>query len=981
MRRTTTVGRRAAPLERGNPSLVRVGEREEARTGIPEDLEKSIETRPAESDSKPGPKPEISSGSVPISRRTIGQRYVPSNKINDKFINPHEISKERKKEIFATAQQIIQSLPVLVPEGFKIGLYKEEVLSRESVVSVMNNEKSGLNSVNDARMGVVENNRPCETCKQDNLNCPGHKGMLNLNSPIFHPDVIPHIIMVLNCVCNSCGNLFFSESELRKGGILRYARINRLRRIEILALQLEQDKSCCRKKHGSKILPCKPNPCFDGKNSDYGQIMQRPRKGKKCDKNVVPTPISVQAVYKILHSVSDEDAILMGFENGDHPRQMITKKLPIIPPGSRQPAFVNEQVRPNDITTAYLMMIKMNMRMRDILRSEEKDIKGKTKESRLSDAERRMFLYYSHLIDNSDGTFGATRGRVLNSIKKLLQGKDSMMRGLLMGKKVNFVVRTVAGPDPLLRFGQVGIPRIIMREQTKPEKVTRYNRAHILRDWSKQDSPILFITTRDNPGLRKRVSERMIKKYKPNIGDIVERQMMEGDVVLVNRQPTLQKQGLNGQTTHEIPGKVVRIHMSDTTPKNADFDGDEMSAHNIQTTDAVVEAQTFAHITNNIINPQTNRPIIAAVYDMIDGTYKLTQETVRIPVEDKKVYLRLLTARDQLESLDSRLQELGVNPLSGRALFSSLLPVDFYYSKGEVEIRKGVLIKGVIAKEHIGTTHGSIVQKLCKYYGNKRASKFLTDLPYLVNHWFATIGFSVGLEDCILHDSKLRDLANNAITVASLTIESLGPKPEDKLEQEVYEKKIRAALDKVTAQITSKINSTLPKNNAFNVMTSSQAKGSGFNVQQIMVYMGQQWWMAVDRHPLTISGKTRVLPHFSRNDPRIEARGFVRHNFLQGQNPGDYYFAAAGGREGLMDTALKTAETGYLHRRISKVLEDIQTATDCSVRNANQSIFQVIYGEDGLDASCLENVTSEGVTSPFFINPDYTGKMLDGLLI
>ncbi len=906
-----------------------------------------------------------------------------------------KVSFDDKRKLVARLQQFISELPKLAVDGFRLNLYNQKILLEEKVVKVESQDKEGPLTVDDKKMGVTKNDDLCATCQQDNLNCPGHKGIIRLPERMYHPQCIPEIIMVLNSVCNDCGNLFFTEDELKRTGILRYTGKNRLKKIEKLALDLDPTKSCCRKKHEGNVLACKPNRCYDSKNAVYGQISYRARtsktksgKLKNCkDQKGELAVMSVEDIYKILDGISDEDAKLLGYSYGSHPRDLVLNDIIVIPPVARQPAFINDQQKPNDITQAYHDLISKRNELKKILDQERATVVSnkKDKELKSNKYRRLLFFFYSHLIDNSDGKYGSSRGRPINSIKKLMQGKESLMRGLLMGKKVNFVLRTVAGPDPLMKFGEVGIPEIVMQEQTRPIFVTRYNIRQLSKEWRVpgENSLIKYITFGPyhdkKRGLRKKVNDKL-RNYPIKIGDILERHMIDGDVGPVNRQPTLHKQSMMSHRAKSVPGKVLRLHMSETTPYNADFDGDEMSYHNIQTTDAVVEAQQFANVIDNIINPQTNRPIMAAVYDMLDGSYYLTSDNTFIDISDRQTYLNILTSRDQLESYDSRLQQAGVNPLSGKAIYSALFPVDFYFNEGGVVIRNGIMIKGTTKKKHIGTVHFSIIQRLHKGYGKIRTAKFLTDLPYLINHWFVTIGFSIGLEDVLPPDNRMEELVAETINIGKLKIESLGPKPDNKLDEEVHEKKIRSALREISEKIRDNINKTLPDDNPLNIMTSSGAKGDGGNVMQIMALMGQQFYMASIRHPMVITNKTRVLPYFSRNDPNMEARGFVGNNLLKGLNPADYYFAAEGGRQGLIDTALKTAETGYLHRSLVKVLEDIQVATDGSVRNANNTLFEQSYGEDGFDASELENVEYGNGVLPFFINLENTATRLNSLL-
>jgi len=453
--------------------------------------------------------------------------------------------------------------------------------------------------------------------------------------------------------------------------------------------------------------------------------------------------------------------------------------------------------------------------------------------------------------------------------------------------------------------------------------------------------------------------------------------------------------------------------------------GDEGNLHAPQTLEAITEVMQVMNVKNCIMNAQTNKPIIGVVYDALSGSYLLTQNETRVDIDTYMDCLMLMTARSQLASLEQRLTKFGIpsrvyyyldnngQPIyvtaeqatqiqievtklveqaeqaritqqtqlakelearqiylrsfvPGRVLFSALLPEDFYYSKGDVYIINGILINGTITKDHIGTSHGSIIQALWKDYGRDRTVDFLTDVPFVVNRWLTDRPLTVGLKDCYPKDETHRQLLAEEIAKTTLSVQALGTRLADPVEEERHEKQVIGYLH-AAKNIGSRISTEkLTPDNSLRVMAESGAKGSTSNIAQITGLLGQQFIKGSQRMPMSLSGGTRCLPYFEKEEIDPRARGFCVGSFLSGLTPAELFFHQASGREGLMDTAVKTSETGSIHHRIIKALEDIKVAYDGSVRNAVGTVFQFVYGEDGFDAAELEKVkTVSGDTTSF----------------
>lgn len=417
-------------------------------------------------------------------------------------------------------------------------------------------------------------------------------------------------------------------------------------------------------------------------------------------------------------------------------------------------------------------------------------------------------------------------------------------------------------------------------------------------------------------------------------------------------------------------------------------DGDEENVHDIQVLDAQAEAQYLTNVIDNIMNAQNNRPIMAAVYDVLTGTYVLTEDSVRIDADDIDRYFDLITHRSQLDTLEIRLEKYNIPLLSGKGLFSALLPPDFTYTKGKVFIREGVLIAGRITKKDIGNAHGSIIQVLWKEYGRDRTVAFLTDLPFVINAWLTEYGFSVGLKDCIQKTENHRQIIDSEIEKARLYVAGAGDPPEDPLERDRYEANLVEFLQGIKNLGMRILEKSMAPKNGLRIMIESEAKGSHFNAVQITGLLGQQFlkgerlkpgiserYVEHDtgetderRRPPPTSRYSRTLPYYDYDDQELESRGYIPDSFLTGMKPPGLFFHMTAGRENLMDTAIKTSETGSMHHRIVKALESIIVAYDGSVRNTIGTCFQLTYGEDGFDAAELKKVATNVGTMASFVD-------------
>ena len=938
-----------------------------------------------------------------LSDSTTGRKIATEVQRERALANAHRIVDEADLPILSINEVLIDV--VSIEEVQSMGFIRiTKPLSNASVdTNVINPTEMDYDTVNDPRMGPTENNLPCPTCPHDNLNCPGHPGYIKLTQPLLHPQFIRPILQVLTCVCNSCGGLLVTKEEMRAKGLLRLTGKNRLKALEEMCRKLDSDKAMCRKKlppsqsqegEGEEtvgeIIRCGMNPKFT-LSADKNAILVKARsRGKKSeeDDDDKGTPMSALEIKKIFDWIPEEDVTLMGFDMAAHPSRMILEAVIVIPNRDRPPTFRDHKKYQHELTELYNKIVIDNNHLQRLIETGPTQKSGKGRGGRRKDSKPKtqsevyndLFIKVKALIDNSKGEYVTQRGRAVETIKQILHGKEGIIRGLSMGKRVNYAARTVIGSDPTLETGQLGVPIHIARVTTIPEVVTYLNRdwlQSLLNPLGEDGQPDLNQPSRINhiipkggqfAGRRILVGPRERLNHVLRIGDTVERWLMNGDHVLFNRQPSLHKYSMMGYETVIREYKNYGLPPQHVTAHNADFDGDEGTIHVPQSLDALVEIMETANSKSCIMNLQTGRSIIGAVYDTLSGSYALTQPTTKLEPGDLDNYILSMMEVNQIPSLADRLRKYGISPLSGSALFSALLPADFFYTKKNddnvVEIKEGILVRGVIGKPHIGNEHNSIIQALWNSYGMARTANFLTDLTRIVNEWLITFGLSVGLDNCLPKNEDHRKIVENEIQSARMKIEALGSRPEDPLELEAYEKKVVAMVRDVRNVGLKLLKEQMEPLNPMVIMARSGAKGSEMNVAQI-AGLGGQVFLYGKRPAMGLTRGTRCQPYYDPGDESLEARGFLVNSFLTGMNPSEAVFLQYTGREGLIDTATKTAETGDIHNRLVKLFEDLRVEYDGSVRTSAGSIIQYTY-EDGFDPAELQNVSTRTGRVPMF---------------
>ena len=561
-------------------------------------------------------------------------------------------------------------------------------------------------------------------------------------------------------------------------------------------------------------------------------------------------------------------------------------------------------------------------------------------------------------------------GQALKTITERIKSKEGRFRHNLAGKRVNFAARSVVSPDTEIKFNEVGIPKTVAVELTVPEIVTEWNLEY-LKDLVKKGPETYpganYVARPD--GKKKKITEETKEQLLEEIGKgyIVERHLIDGDIAIFNRQPSLHRMSIMCHKVKILPGKSFRLNPSVCEPYNADFDGDEMNLHIPQSEEARAEADVLMQVQTQIISPKNGKNIIGCIEDSISGIYLLTK-SLEFSKED---------ASQILISIGINNFDFKKENVNGKELFSVLLPDDFYYigyakkytkcelcSSGEnhkcpydtyVVIKKGQLLSGIIDSNTIGTESGGIITDLVKKYGEDVSIDIIGKIFRLGIKVLLKRGFTTGISDTDLNPDVQGKISVSLKEAEQRLYEYIDLYKKGKLEalpgktiEETLEIRALELLNKVRNRIGNMITDSSDQQNATIIMALSGAKGNLLNLAQMSACVGQQ---ALAGKRIDKGYENRTLSMFKEGDLGAEAKGFVSGGFKSGLKPYEFFFHAMTGRDALMDTALRTPKSGYLYRRLSNAMQDIKVEYDGTVRDANKAIIQFKYGEDNIDVS------------------------------
>ena len=845
--------------------------------------------------------------------------------------------------------------------GIQFSILSPDEIRNNSVVEVTNrdtyiNNKPVLGGLFDPRMGVLEPGIICPTDGLDYINTPGYFGHIELAKPVFYIQYLPTITKILKCVCFKCSKLLISKEKYNY--LLEKPNEERWNTVFTIA---------------SKVKRC-------GDETNNGCGCKQPDKIKKeeistliaewnnKDEEPISTNLQPELIIRIFKRISDDDITFMGFSPiWSRPDSMVCQVLAIPPPAVRPSVKHDAQQRSEDDLSHILVnIIKTNKTLQEKI---QQNAPGHI----IDDWSKVLQYFIATLIDNKLPGVDSVRqrsGRPFKSLAERLKGKGGRVRGNLQGKRVDFSARSVITPDPQLSIKELGVPMKIAKNITKPIIVNDKNKEYLFKLIKNgpdvyPGAKILEKKNGDNISLRYIDTNSIVLEN----GDIVHRHMMDGDYILFNRQPTLHRMSMMSHIVKIMPkGDTFRMNVGDTKPYNADFDGDEMNLHMPQDIEAEIELKHLAAVPYQIISPANNKSIIGIFQDSLLGSYRLTRGNLK-PF-DKRTAMNLLM---NVKTIDvTKLQDK--RTITNFDLLTQIMPPltiqyknklfdsdkeDFKTSNNVISITNGTYNRGHIDKDVLGSNSRGLIQRICNDFGNEQSTKFIDDLQNIVTEYMKISGYSVGIGDLISDDNTNKSI-NNVINEKKKEVKNLIDQVHlglfenktGKTNDEEFETQVNNILNKAENQVRKIARESLSKDNKFVIMVNAGSKGSDLNISQMISCLSQQ---NVDGKRIPYGFDNRTLPHFNKFDDSPNARGFVENSFISGLTPEELFFHAMGGRVGLIDTAVKTSQTGYIQRRLIKGLEDLKVEYDMTVRNNKNKIVQFSYGEDGIDTVKVEN--------------------------
>lgn len=904
-----------------------------------------------------------------------------------------QLSQAQTERRIASYRGIINGLDQLFITGSKIISLSSDDIEKMAVVDIdgaiaENKNSILLGTVNDPRLGST-GRTPCVECGE--IGCNGHyarilidprRGQRPEGDVIINPVFASHLIDTLSCLCRDCGAFLVSREVAQEKGITKLPHKERLKRMKELSKGIE----CFHGEMKASQLGLPAQSCGFPieysleKTLETGMIFYyKLEKGKKASERnkAEPSKLDFRRAKDLLdpNNISYKDAEdLLGFRFNSHPSNFLLNAVPVPPIISRPPNRVGAYLNA-DKMTEYLRTICSLAQKYTI----DKDMTAKGRQrggqskQQLVSANTSIFLKYKEMLDGK----GTIQGYL--SVLDRIQGKEGLLRSNSMGKRNNYCARTVAGPDPSIGFGNIGMPSIWAGVTTKTETVAHFNVKRLTK--LLEEGKIISIFSK-----RDQFFKRVKDVRRLYLGDIVYRFAMNGDYTAINRQPTLHRESMMGYQIVFRPQLTIGADLAYTTPMNLDFDGDELNAWIGQNVRVDAEMKFIMNVKENIIG-RAFKPEMGMTMNGNTAPYILSDPKCMIDDYLFGVLIGLISTKDELETLGKRLERYRVHPRSGIALISALLPPNLTCKHSRYEIVEGVLIRGRLGKASLGTTNRSVIQEIVKQYGNDRAAIFFTDAPRVFNKWIMERGFSVGLPDIINIKTDPEtglEIDENAramkpkLDKAFLDIMNLGPKRSNVFEERVRINKIKKYSDAASGAGTLLTKEVLSDDNSIAIMADSDkagTKGSIPNIAQIMGFVGQQFYRG-NRLQRTITDGKRALPCFDEEDLNPKADGFIAESFFTGLTPEGLFFLMEGGREGLMDTAMKTSETGDLQHKMAKALESILCVYDGSVRNTIGTLFSPIYG-CGFATEKLYPIEINNEDSSFFVDVQAEARRLN----
>ncbi|MBI5390020.1 DNA-directed RNA polymerase subunit A' [Candidatus Woesearchaeota archaeon] len=832
-------------------------------------------------------------------------------------------------------------------KSLSFGFFSPKMIKKMAAVKIVTPElydKEGYpvdGGLMDTRLGVIDPGLRCRTCGAKLKECIGHFGYIELARPVIHISFSALIYNILRTYCKECGRTLMPENKIDKYKELldkiekEQGAEERRKKVKEIITELRTSGKCphCKAKQ-SKIILEKPSTFFEE------------------DKRLSPIEIRTR-----LEKIPDIDCEILGINPAFmRPEWMVLTVIPI-PPVTTRPSITLEsgERSEDDLTHKLGDIVRINQRLFE-------NINAGAPEIIIEDLWDLLQYHITTFFDNEVAQLPPARhrsGQPLKTLVERIKSKEGRIRHNLAGKRTNFSSRTVVSPDPMIGLNEVGIPLIVAMKLSFPEKVTTWNKEYLLK-FVKNGAEVYpganYLIRPD--GKKKKITEETKEQFLEEIqpGYAVERHLLDGDIAIFNRQPSLHRMSMMCHRIRVLPFKTFRLHPAVCAPYNADFDGDEMNLHIPQSEEARAEAETLMEVQTQIISPKFGLSIIGCVQDSISGNYLLTKEYSFS--RDQAIDLLAAVGVTEFSKVPKK------KTITGKELFSAILPDDFNFTgktkTGEkVVIKDGILLEGFMDKANLGEGSGLLLRNLHHQYGPDKTIQIISKMFRLGVEALLRFGFSNHLADLDLPEEPAKmvqqvlDDAEEKVNELIQTYHAgnLETFPGRSIE-ETLELKILELLNKARNETGELMAKYIPKNTHTHAMVQSGARGNIINLAQMAACVGQQ---AMRGRRIGNGYQGRTLSCFKPKDLSPRARGFIKHSFKHGLEPAEFFFGSMTGRDSLMDTALRTPKSGYLYRRLANALQDLKVEYDATVRDASGRVVQFSYGEDSVDVSKSEH--------------------------
>ncbi len=792
----------------------------------------------------------------------------------------------------------------------------------------------------DIRLGVIDPGLRCKTCGGKLKECLGHFGHIELARPVIHISFVKQVYDVLRSCCKSCGKVLIPEEKIKKA-------LNHLEEVGA-----ERGPEAQRRAVREYVKKYKDKGKCPHCQTKQGSVkIDKPYSFYEDDQRL--SSIEVRAR---LERIADEDLPLFGFTPGVMRPEWLVVTVLQIPPVTMRPSITLQsgERSEDDLTHKLGDVVRINQRLFE-------NINAGAPEIIIEDLWDLLQYHVTTYFDNGVAQLPPARhrgGQILKTLTSRIKSKEGRIRHNLAGKRTDFSARTVISPDPLISLNEVGVPMKMAMHLTVPERVTEWNKEHLItyvKNGPSKYPGANYIIKPD--GRRKTLTSETMEEIleELEVGYIVERHLINGDVALFNRQPSLHRMSMMCHKVRVLPGKTFRLNPSVCNPYNADFDGDEMNLHIPQTEEARAEAEVLMLVQTQLISPRDGLSVVGCIHDAITGNYLLTKELVL--TREEAIDLLYTCGLNDFSRLPNKAK------IDGKEVFSMLLPADFTFygkdkSRNEVKIIGGWLKSGLMDKANLGDGSGLMLRNIYADYGPEFTAEFLGRISKLGIAVLLRRGFSIGIGDLDLMketQEQVNQIINESVKRAAELVDEFYAGELEALPgrtvEETLELRLLEALNKARNKGGEAAMHQIRENAAL-VMARSGARGNVLNIAQMTAVVGQQ---ALRGKRIEKGFKNRTLTYFKEGSIEPAARGFIKNNFKSGLTPSEFFFGAMTGRDALMDTALRTPKSGYLYRRLSNAMQDLKAEYDGTVRDASSKIVQFSYGEDGLDVSKTKN--------------------------